>query len=618
MNLRDILIPRRKKRTDKTEDRSKEEERDRDRGADKDRDQDREKDTDPVDVGGQNGDIAPGEEKGGSSDEDTERPRAYALRNWNRLEPRPYSEDFNKALSAELGDPAYMLMKQRALGEFEGHDGGSPVLLNHKQRTSKLHSLKVGNNTLPYDFSLPEEAIVEEIPIPRSIKSAIEFGNLLRHFMNPVHFSAFADTFPIDPQNYANDVYESGSRDTIWLSLAGFSVPDGWVILDGSDASLVNQISLSGSNRASVINGLKTWRAALARRFGVGNNRNITQTNWKPQDIHYSTQSKYSGDAGDVEVTAEQYFGGKMTWHAGQLTSAPSIKRNAGAQHLVVPTVLTFAGMPSARWWGIEEGQVNLSAINPHMTDLTTLMVMEFTLQYGNDWFLIPIDNEIGSWTDISEMVITTSFGDKIDINPADASGWKFMDQTVVNQQTADQRVLMPASSVDIADGPHEIATMFAIDEMNNVAWCIEQTVLSEMGDPTNRKGGQSVYPSINSDPNGEPALPQYQLGTPPPRHWIPFMPQVSDNANSAIVLRRGRAFLKPGEYTTPLSPVLKEMSFPVEVPLDVIPRQGAIVDELYRRTRWLNGRPVVWRARRRKVGKGGIVAANFRFDAFE
>ena len=51
-----------------------------------------------------------------------------AITRWNRLEGRPRTHDFDRALRAEVRDALWMLSRQWQLGEFVGDDAGSPVL----------------------------------------------------------------------------------------------------------------------------------------------------------------------------------------------------------------------------------------------------------------------------------------------------------------------------------------------------------------------------------------------------------------------------------------------------------------------------------------------------------
>ena len=43
---------------------------------------------------------------------------------WNRLEGRPRTRDFDRALRAEVRDALWMLTRQWQLGEFRGDDAG--------------------------------------------------------------------------------------------------------------------------------------------------------------------------------------------------------------------------------------------------------------------------------------------------------------------------------------------------------------------------------------------------------------------------------------------------------------------------------------------------------------
>ena len=53
--------------------------------------------------------------------------RFPSITTWNRLEARPRSQNFERALRAEIRDALWMLTKQWQMGEFRGSDAGSPV-----------------------------------------------------------------------------------------------------------------------------------------------------------------------------------------------------------------------------------------------------------------------------------------------------------------------------------------------------------------------------------------------------------------------------------------------------------------------------------------------------------
>src|SRR6266487_3461876 len=57
---------------------------------------------------------------------------------WNRLEGRPRSQSFERALQAEVRDALWMLTKQWQIGEFRGSDAGSPVFAKLLIDTTRL------------------------------------------------------------------------------------------------------------------------------------------------------------------------------------------------------------------------------------------------------------------------------------------------------------------------------------------------------------------------------------------------------------------------------------------------------------------------------------------------
>ena len=85
---------------------------------------------------------------------------------WNRLEARPRTQNFDRALRAEVRDALWMLTKQWQMGEFHGSDAGSPVFAKLKIDTTRLTKYRPdGRPTQPFDYGLPFETKVEHRPI---------------------------------------------------------------------------------------------------------------------------------------------------------------------------------------------------------------------------------------------------------------------------------------------------------------------------------------------------------------------------------------------------------------------------------------------------------------------
>src|SRR5437879_8824147 len=93
--------------------------------------------------------------------------RFPAITTWNRLEARPRSQNFERALRAEVRDALWMLTKQWQMGEFRGSDAGSPVFAKLQIETTRL--TKYQPDAKPpqlFEYEEPLEAKVERRPLP--------------------------------------------------------------------------------------------------------------------------------------------------------------------------------------------------------------------------------------------------------------------------------------------------------------------------------------------------------------------------------------------------------------------------------------------------------------------
>jgi hypothetical protein len=86
---------------------------------------------------------------------------------WNRLEGRPRTTDFDRALKAEVRDALWMLARQWQFGELRGEDGGSPVSATYHLRTAaatRYQPQEAPPGPLPGQLSL--EAVAGRRAVP--------------------------------------------------------------------------------------------------------------------------------------------------------------------------------------------------------------------------------------------------------------------------------------------------------------------------------------------------------------------------------------------------------------------------------------------------------------------
>src|SRR5262245_16775830 len=108
-----------------------------------------------------------------------------AVMGWNRLEGRPRTADFGRALGAQVRDALWFLTRQWQFGEFHGEDAASPAYVQFASRCSPIEGWQVpGGDPQPIGIppAAPLEALVEREPFTPDLATAVELGQ---------HFEAF-------------------------------------------------------------------------------------------------------------------------------------------------------------------------------------------------------------------------------------------------------------------------------------------------------------------------------------------------------------------------------------------------------------------------------------------
>ncbi|MBF6222796.1 hypothetical protein IU479_32440 [Nocardia abscessus] len=581
-----------------------------------------------------------------------ERALLPTLTQWNRLEGRPRTAIFDRSVRAEVRDGLWMLTRQWQLGEFRADDAGSPVLAQMRIDHTRLTKTKFGEDPIePMVDELPLETRVERLraPLMRGTrKIALDLRLLLgRQWLKSTagigdYADAYRARYPItlpDPGAPADvDVCAHPGALAMVSALAGRAMDGGELYLHLLEpgAHAWDGIAVADADKA----GLDAAAARFVRWFA----RLISQPPpdrtgaWTPDHLEYrfDCSAPTAPDAAKV-YAASDYAAGRLDWWAvdadpsrTRLDTAPEDPTVIGSvMRTMIPSQLQFDGMPNARWWAFEDGKVNLGKVSAATTDLAKLLFIEFGLVYSNDWFLTPFTAPAGTIAELTGCAVTNTFGERFWITPAavgrDDDPRRFTLFTssvrVDPRLPADTSLLLLPTANTVTDGPVHEEVLFLRDEMANMVWAVERSVA--LPDGSTRPGSEVAYETrthlerlaAGADPDADtpPAADiRYRAMTTVPENWIPFIAAQKPTSHPQIRLQRAAMpRLLPGrppERVLPLTDLLRaglDRRRPYFVHEEEVPREGLRLTTRFQRTRWRDGRVVVWLGAQKAVGRG-------------
>jgi hypothetical protein len=284
--------------------------------------------------------------------------------------------------------------------------------------------------------------------------------------------------------------------------------------------------------------------------------------------------------------------------------------------------------MPAARFWEFEDAQVDFGSVDAGPTDLARMLLVGFALDYGNDWFVIPVELEVGSLCRTRSLIITDTFGAQTLIKSNSESGdrnslWRMFQISHTRRiglpKPEPNLFFLPPSIISgISDQPVE-EVLFLRDEMANIAWAVERVVESSAEGRVNRFEAY-LEQKRRSDLEGlQPSTAQhtlrYLLATETPDYWIPLLPV---KTNEGLRLQRG-SILKldgPSEPVHALGRILEPGNV-LSLYEEEVPREGVRVTRSYQFARWIDGSSHFWVGRRKGVGRGEG-SSGLKFDSLE
>ncbi len=570
-------------------------------------------------------------------------PRPPSITSWQRLVPISRSADFATAIAAEIHDPLWMLSRQHRIGELQAQDAGSPAFVRIGYKPTPLTTLILGSGTTKTTVSLdaakPIEAQILPEPQAPDLATRVELGltffqilgeafaaraaALKQAFRTVTSLALDAPTgTPFDPIDPSTSTFAS-------MTLGGQAVDGVKVFGDAQTQTIPPEVSAilqSGESATllAVYQAFTTWVGAAFGQIGT-----IDPKGWNASSLDYDVQVQF-GSTNTTTLDVEPNENGAVDWTSFDLVTqvgdpfasiTPQITRG-------VPMTVRFPGMPAPRYWDFESGELPWPDVDTTRTELLRLLVIDFAMLYGVDWFVLPLDLSVANAVKIDTVLVYDVFGGLTVIDPVEAGRGLPQPDRFTMYSTASPggnvagfMVLPPAAGTALQQGTVLEEVRFARDEMADMVWGVEVVTESRIGerrrgserDAAVDAGVQPAPPPSSSDPLS------YSIESTIPVHWIPLL--IPDTGTPSTTFVEGASERSPDGTAAPI-PVLPagKVLRPTGVSTyqvfqEQIPRSGARVQRVAFAARALDGRSYFWVGRRRRAG-AGETQSGLRFDA--
>ena len=587
-----------------------------------------------------------------------------------QLEPRTDCPEMQDGLQARIHDPLWLLARQWQFGEFKGDDSGSPAAAQLVVQSAPINRFHSG--PLPEDpaqakahavdyspLSVPLEVLAEREPVRRAgppqlrlvAEAGLHFLRLLNAHKMGTYRDVYQNAYPLKP--LPESAGQTPDGDTVrFLGVMAGRVIDGAKLyaklapLQRSRglAQLFDEApfnGISGEHRPQVVEAMTAWLTWYETLF----NQSGDNQSWLRERLEYAFAVSGQTSAGEMVLSAPEYLEGRLDWFSFVTTPANSLGAAGPISSVTssfLPVPVSFRGMPSPRLWEFEDSKVNFAKVEASPQDLARLLLVEFALVYGNDWFVVPVEVDAGSLCRVGPLIVTNTFGERmLIVHSTEVDGvqspWRMFGLSQVAQagnavghepgETAkfqDVFFLPPVLGQGL-EGAAVEEVLLLRDEMANMAWAVERVVESPVGFPVNRfetfqekrRQEERTAPSNSNGQSGPATTVAYRLGTSVPDYWIPLLPVPN---GSAIRLRRGSLPRTSGgalDETFEPQGLILDPGHELLLHDEEVPREGARVTRSYQYARWIDGSTHLWIGRRKEPGRGEG-SSGLRFDIGE
>lgn len=497
---------------------------------------------------------------------------------YQRLEPDPQRRSLAEGFASCVADPLWFLARQWQMGEHQGENASSPVLV-----TFEAIETKVGPSAkLPHldPQVIPAEAIVEGEPddwwtMGRRIRLGPLLASRIRLVLDTASSEAYLFHDPPPPYDIFDRRFDGLA---IWQARASLD-PD-------------------GTRFAGL--GIPSTRVSL----------------WNPEELVFGAKFPLAADH-NRELHLPRHHGGRVDWFSADSTSdvdAPAFDPvGNGTRAHAYPTPLQYPGAPRSRWWEIEDAAVDIGGYPPDTSHFPTTLLIDLIASHSDDWFLFPVDGHVGRLLTLKKKSVTVidAFGDTYTLTtPKD-------DWSLYRTQGLESDSLMVwLRAVSPLYGECIEQVLLGKDEYTNVLWAVERRIDGRDITVPDRTPSQEATnptlarPSRETQPEGQKRF-VYVPGKDAAAHWHPY--KLEDQPRSdgqptwryvqrrMVDLERLQPELLPAANAHVLQRFTEGGKEAVhEINPATVPGIGMMLERRYMLTRDVMGKPVIWLRRQR------------------
>lgn len=530
---------------------------------------------------------------------------------WRRLEPSNRDEALT-SLAARVADPLWMIARQWQIGELTGSDTASPVLARLAVDRTPITAWmpESGSEWTPYEPGQPVEQVVDtvtpSIGLADRARAGRHFLRLLGAELTSRYAERFRNAFPL-PAFSAEEAVRSDEAGLRWSRLLAGRAIDGAALRTAlgpvSDVTLPPEPVANPADetalRATATAFADWWDSKYEGKPGA----------WQLERLAAPFRFSATTSTGPVTLVAPEHRGGRVDWHTFDAQQDDQQTTGAAASNAetwtALPTRAALPGMPALRWWQLENAAIDPGRIEAAPDDLGRLLLAEFALVYGGDFFVLPIPVSVGSLARVESLDVVTNFGETVSIpstvahdgSNSERRRWRMYHCDAPAFDTA-VGLFVPPTAVDPAAGKDLEDVLFARDEVANIAWAIERRVLGPWGAGIERREVEHSQRARADEQSGATNELRYVLSTTVPNSWLPLLP-IDDR-------------LALGDAAEPASHLLSGDGFELEAV--ELPREGLHVTLHPCRARKADGTVVIWHTHHVRPGRGES-SSGLRFD---